>query len=86
MASVLRYTVRNPNGPTTNKTGSQPVSRPVEQILVFFPKGLKNYQKGFIIMENCAKVLEKCVQELCLIGQALKQVSYRYIKAMLCPI
>ena len=27
------------------KTGSQPVSRPVVQILGFFPTGLKNYQK-----------------------------------------
>ena len=28
-----------------NQTGLQPVSRPVEQIIHFFTKGLINYQK-----------------------------------------
>ena len=44
-----------------NKTGLQPVSRPVEQTLGFLWKGIKNYQKGIIIRENGAKVEEKCV-------------------------
>ena len=37
-----------------NKTGFQPVSD-VEQILVYFPKDLKNYPKGIICTENGAK-------------------------------
>ena len=39
-----------------NKTGLQPVSRPVEQILGFFQKGLKNYQKGIIIIKGAKMV------------------------------
>ena len=33
----------------SNNTGLQPVSRPVEQILGFCPKGLRIYPKGIII-------------------------------------
>ena len=43
----------------TNKTGLQPVSRPVEQILWVFSKGFKNYPKGIIIRENGAQSVEK---------------------------
>ena len=34
------------SSPQQNKTGLQPVSRPVEQILGFFPKGFKITKKG----------------------------------------
>ena len=42
-----------------NKTGLQPVSRPVEHILVFFQTGLKSYQRVTLIREfiNCGKHL-----------------------------
>ena len=41
---------------TGNKTGLQPVSRPVEQILGFHPKGVKIYPKGIIIRKNGSKI------------------------------
>ena len=36
-----------------NKTGLQPVSRPVEQILGFFPKDLKSAKNGANIIKHC---------------------------------
>ena len=42
-----------------NKTGLQTVSRPVEQILGFYPKGLKIYPKGIIIKMFFEKKLIK---------------------------
>ena len=36
---------------SNNKTGLQPVLRPMEQILGFFQKGLKNYQKGRMLKQ-----------------------------------
>ena len=41
--------------PRVNKTGLKPASRPVEQILGCYPKGLKIYPKGIIIRKNGAK-------------------------------
>ena len=38
-----------------NKTGLQPVSRPVEQIVGFYPKGLKVHPKGLFVMQIAFK-------------------------------
>ena len=40
----------------TNKTGLQPVSRPVEQILGFFPKGFNAKNGAKMCSKNVLKV------------------------------
>ena len=55
-----------------NKTGLQPTSRPVEQILGFFPTGLKNYQNSNHYMgvlkwrkKRCKNIFAKCLLVVC---------------------